>query len=477
MEKRHTIVEKYSTFYQVSPVCCWITDLKLKRNITPKIEQHPTQNDKFWVKHWLEAAINKSDPLAVQHIRAYLEETCFWSAKVTYQRFTCLDFTWLDYWQIARVEASDPVKLFKKYDPLRSNPAYYAQLKISSAILDVVRKDREAERCSDWGLLLRSSKRALKTALEKSGIKEPQLSRYLLAWQGFQEIYTALRVRGNRCEAPTPEQLADIADYYNQFRFPQSTEPQQSGSDILALLEMCSSALRVSTKIAISSLDASPAIPIDYNSVEQELVTAEFQEELQQLQEVLQEAIATLPPDARKMLILEHGFPGLNQTQIAKEFGIKQYQVSRQLDKHKCLLLKALAQWSKNHASLTHVEAIDELSKKLDEWLDWYSQTTILYKFLQTTLSLHPTLKQEIPLLTRHFGAETSTKALANELKLKETELNEKLSGIRQILQEELLGWMQKTFKLTPNSLNAVAKPSALLVDSFLLNAPYAHLK
>ncbi|TAF70587.1 MAG: hypothetical protein EAZ59_04140 [Oscillatoriales cyanobacterium] len=202
---------------------------------------------------------------------------------------------------------------------------------------------------------------------------------------------------------------------------------------------------------------------------------------LQQMTTELASAIVSLSrdfPDARKMLILEHGFTGFNQSYIGKEFGIKQYKISRQLTSYKKYLLTSLVKWSQTQANVTFsVKDVDRLSILLDEWLTWYCQNAILYKFLQTTLKLHPALKLEITLLCRYYGCErVDERAIAHNLNITPTELQGKLVQVKTILQTQLHNWLHQNLALKPCSLNAIDKSSALLVEQFLANAPYALL-
>lgn len=549
MKKRYTILQQFSSFGQLTTVFGWVTDRPLENNIKTLMQQYPEKDEKFWVTYCLDAAKNGTDSLAVQHLRAYLEEACWQSSKATYRDFSIPDFTWLDYWQIARQAASNPVQIFKNYDIQRGLPSVYAQKKLRGAILDIIRKGQETQRASDWGLLRKLSKKALKTALQTAGIEEPKLSGCVLAWQAFQEVYAPpATVRKNQpLPAPTDAQLADIATYYNDRRFERSRTVPLSAShpsavsaiEIQKMLTTCINAVRANSKIELDSLDAdNPALELEtanYSDVQQwhKEEQAAYSEQWEQLKRVLSDAIASLPPTARTMLILEHGLIELNQSDICKEYGLKQFQLSRQLSRHKRYLLEALAQWSQKQAGVTlNVEKINHLSQELDLWLNWYCQTTILHRFLQTTLRLHPTLQSEIPLLRRYYGENlppaiakaekvigqfqlrgaeldhrltqakkvlqkqkklSSTelenklsqiqvilqqreKALIENFQLTEIQFEEKLKTIKQVLQAHLQQFLEKALNLSPNSQIVTAKPLAELIDTWLSTAQYSTL-
>ncbi|WP_413261275.1 hypothetical protein [Floridanema flaviceps] len=548
MEKCRTIIQKFSSVRQLTPVSGWVTDRTLEKNMKALIQQYPEKNEKFWVTYWLDAAKNGTDSLAVQHLRAYLEEACWQSAKATYRKFSIPDFSWLDYWQIARQAASNPVQIFKNYDIQRGLPSAYAQEKLSGAILDIIRKGQETQRASDWGLLRKLSKKALKTALQTVGIDEPKLSGCVLAWQAFQEVYAPpATVRKNQpLPAPTDAQLADIATYYNEREFERLRTVPLSAShpstvsaiEIQKMLTTCINAVRANNKIGLDSLNANnPALELEtanYSDVQQwhKEEQAVYSEQWEQLRRELSSAIAFLPPTARTMLILEHGLIGLNQSDISKEYGLKQYQLSRQLSRHKGYLLETLAQWSQKQAGVTlNVEKINHLSQDLDLWIHSYCQTTILHRFLQTTLRLHPTLQPEIPLLRWYYGENlpalakaekiigqfqlreiefeqrlaqakqilqkqkklSSTelenklsqiqgilqereKALIENFQLTESQFEEKLKTIKQVLQDRLQQFLEKALNLSSSSQIVTAKPLAELIETWLSTAQYSAL-
>lgn len=512
MQTDPKIIARFSQFFQLNPDPRWIRDRSLEINLNRLVKQYPNQGEKFWLRYWLESAKTQADALAVQHLRAYLENACYWSAIAAYNDFSTPDLTWWDYWQVARAIASEPVKLFASYDFTRKTlPRTYAQTKLKYAIISRIRAGKQAERASDWGLLQSLSKTAIKTALKKAGIGEPKLSQCFKAWQAFKEVYAPVAVLQNRqLPSPTDAELAGMTQYYNEQR--SLSETAISQVEIQKLLTLCIQVVRAINKIEFTRLDVdNSTLKLELAQKSEDLAQQQqqqaiYSQEWEQVKLELSLAIATLSPDARKMLILERGL-GWNQTDIGKEFGLKQYQVSRQLSRHKGFLLKTLAQWSQNQTGLTlSDETIAHLSDELDLWLIWYCRTTILHRFLLSTLRQHCTLKQEISLWCCYFGnlppktwlsaiapdfdlteSELEKKvarchqilqelrgAIASNFHLEETELQEKLTSLKQILQQRLLLWMEKTLSLTPDSVKVTAKPVALLVDTFLLNAPYA---
>jgi RNA polymerase sigma factor (sigma-70 family) len=486
------LISRFSTFYQVNPHPRQVEDSGLAQNLRRLLQQHPELNDETaLLRYFCEAANHNSDALAIHHLMAYVDSACYCAAFKIYQDFGSPDRSCVEYLQIARDKlVSRVTKLCAKYEPSQSHIKTYAFRLLQQAILSEVRQSQEMERLSDWRLLRKFSKKSRKTALEQAGIKEPQLSNYLLVWQGFLEVYAPVTGRRNQLlPAPNEAQLQTIAQFCSEQQFSHSTKTF-TVSEIQKVLQTCVNVLRQSSKVTFKSLD------LDRDNSDLEFETANQSEpqeyylepetadcdQHEQVKSELAGAIASLPPDAKKMLILEHGLTGFNQSYIGKEFDLKQYQVSRQLQRYKIFLLEVLVQWSQAQANFKlSVEAIDNLRIQIDEWLTWYCQNAILCKFLQTSLRLHPALNLEISLLYRYYGTsipgKVNEEAIAYEFNITPAQLQEKLAQVKTILQAQLHNWMQRILELKPCSLSAMDSSSALLVEKFLTNAPYALLE
>ncbi len=482
------LIERFSTFQEVNPHRRQVQDSKLTQNLHRLLKQYPELNDETaLLKYFCNAAENNSDSLARCHLLAYVDSACYSAAIATYQIFRTPDLTLEDYLQIARDKiAPCVIKLCAKYDPSQSQITTYASPFLRSAIMSAVRCHQEIERRSDWSLLRNFSKTKRKKVLDKFGIKEPKLSNCLLIWQGFSEVYAPVKARRNQKLPPTEKQWQAIAKFGNEQRLPHSVKTF-TVQDIQSLLKICVNALREPSRIKLYSLNEDNRdLELETTKTsEQQLWYREQQtaesEQYQQVKTELASAIASLPADARKMLILEHGFIGFNQSYIGQEFGIQQYQVSRNLTSDKRRLLEVLVQWSQRELGVNlSLETVKRLSIYLDEWLIWYCQNTILYRFLETVLRLHPALKLEIKLLYRYYGmslpGRADERAIAREFNLAQTELQEKLMQVKTTLQEQLHQWLQQILALKPCSLEVMNNSSALLVEQFLANAPYALL-
>ncbi|MEZ2248755.1 hypothetical protein [Microcoleus sp.] len=484
------IIARFSTSYEVNPYPRKVQYPRLRQNVKDLLDAAPKlKNETVLLKYFCnQAAKNNSDSLALSHLLAYVDVACYSAAKSTYEAFQTPELTFADYLQIAKLYMVDrAVELCTKFDRTQSKIETYLSRPLRDAIMSEVRKNEPTQRQSDWGLLRSTSKKGLKSALQNFGISEPKLSHCFLTWQAFLEVYAPVTAGTNqRLPEPRAAQWEAIAQFCTEQQLPNSAT-QFTVPKVTALLQTCVEALRASTHIQFDSLDA--------ENPELELETAEQSEQqasnrqqdmeqcdrLQQMTTELGSAIVSLSrdfPDARKMLILEHGFTGFNQSYIGKEFGIKQYKISRQLTSYKKYLLTSLVKWSQTQANVTFsVKDVDRLSTLLDEWLTWYCQNAILYKFLETTLKLHPALKLEITLLCHYYGCErVDERAIAHNLNITPTELQGKLVQVKTTLQTQLHNWLHQNLALKPCSLSAINNSSSLLVEQFLANAPYALL-
>ncbi|MCC5619768.1 hypothetical protein LC605_33095, partial [Nostoc sp. CHAB 5836] len=332
--KRETLVEMFSTFLKVVDrnnyqAMTWQTDRRLKYNMEEMISQETVRNEEAWARYWLKEALqNHLHSLANKHITFYLEETCYWVGHKIKRQIASHDFTWMDYWQIARaITATELTKLLGNYDFNNTPLKNYAQLRIHSVVLDRIRIGRDLNRYTDWALLRNITKKAFKEALQKVNVNEQQETAYLLAWNCFREIYTPSKTtQSHRLPPPTEQQFTMIAERYNQLRSLQSLPENISAADIERLLKNCIFAIRENSKLpVISSFDA-PNITID--NIQHQVTEYEVEEDerFSSLRQVLVKVFDELPVEEQNMLILEHGLK-LTQTDMGKIFNFTQSKV------------------------------------------------------------------------------------------------------------------------------------------------------
>ncbi len=431
----------------------------------------PEAKENFWTQYWLKEALKENpDQLAKGHLSAYLEETCYWTAITTAQKLTNSGFTWMDCFQIARAAAAEPMKFFAKYDSNRSRFHTYSQLKLKTAILETIRAGREKEKYSQAGLLRSLTKTLLKKSLEKAGIRESQLPQYLLAWRCFKEIYIPTKAAGSqKLLWPDAKQLEAIANRYNQLRLHYSLSEPIGTSQLETLLLTCDKAVRDSTAPSVSSLDESD---MQLAAPEEDFWGTESPDrEWQEISSILSQTFAALSSNEQKMLQLEPGL-GIKQADIGKAFNLKQFQVSRQLDRTKRVFVKAVAQWSKEQLNINLIpQQIEAIANQIDEWLEWYCKS-LLSEIFQTTLfqNFYP----EVELLRLYYGQNNSKEAVANQIGISPLLVNEKVMRVKQNLSDKLQSEVQVNLPVELNSLKSAEQRIPSLVEAWLKNAHYA---
>lgn len=530
-------ISKFSTFFQGYPGSTWSRDRKLERNLARLLKQRPDLNNELaLLQYFCEAVQQDSDSLAVEHLSAYLEPACLLTARKLYSDFNINGYSGSDYFQLARKQLLEPkiipdqqglkrevpyiVWLCLQYNPNQSHITTYAYLKLSSAILSQLFKHQETARLSDWALLKNSSKKALRTALEKTGISEEKIQGCLGAWQGFCAVYGQITVPKNRkLPEPTEAQWMAIFQYFSAQNLTGDIP------EVKHLLKTCVQVLRERKLIQFIDLDGVDEAVREQQELEMveqcEFQQLEWEEKDvgeardRQLSDFLGATIATLPKnnrkksiDPRKLVILYYSFPGLNQTKIGKLLGVNQSTISHHLEKHKISILESFAQWCEKEWGLPlTVENNHALSETLEIGLKEYCRNRVIFCVLRRSLKCHPDLKTDLKLLSHYFGnlpkkfwdkasifdfkpselsntvtqlnqgCEKNGSTIAGAFHCTEIELQDKLEATKAKLSQQLQYWVKETFGLTEGNLDAIAEPSRLLVDTFLHQADYAILE
>ncbi|MEM9925803.1 MAG: sigma-70 family RNA polymerase sigma factor [Cyanobacteria bacterium P01_D01_bin.50] len=393
MQRRQEIVDIFSTFIQfdIDRFNGWITDAKLRRSMKACLQKSSSkESDNFWALYWYKAWQTQSTSLAYAHLSAYSQEACYWAARKFVLNVSGHS-SLADYFQIAGAHLT---KILKAFNPqYSSHLRSYAQLSFERVIRDVLRVRREADICSDWGLLHKISCKRLIKSLQNMGLNNQKIENYVLAWECFQELYTSGNTEIRNFSKPDTALWQEVTNLYNTQRLSRfgANSAAINPQTIEKLLLEGAQAVRnflypkfVSADTPLkddgdgSLLDMLPGNVQDSliaEMVEQE-EAASFKNQQTQLNEVLNQAIAALDEKSQKLLQVYYS-KQLTQTEIAKQLEIKQYQVSRLLSRIKKSLLVTLTQWSQNilHISPTS-DVIASINISLEEWLKFhYSQT------------------------------------------------------------------------------------------------------
>ena len=476
--KRKHLVEQFSTFLEVDDRNDylnnrWQSSPRLRHHIEKAIATDPNAKEEYWAKHWLTQALqNNQDALARGHLAAYLEEVCYIAIIKITPILSVYNLRKVDCFLIAREAAVKVEKVFKTYDFKTSAVKTYAEYRIRGEVLQTLRRGREQDKYSWSSLLRNTSKKRLLEVLTKAGFKDPELSRFILAFDSFKNKYVPTKQKGSRqLQPPTAKQLTEIARFYRQCH--PKKEPI-TVEEIQRLLDTCVKLLKETSIKSFTSLDELDSerkeLAIIDNSGE-----ASDSDEWQQIKSVLVNAFMQLEPTERQMLELAMGL-NLNQEDLTKIFGYeRQDKVSRELKIKRGKMLKVFAQWSEANLGVKlSSQQLGNLDKIVKEWLESYCGG-VFSNIVKSALVMETSENLEI--LRLHFGGGKSLGEVAKMTGVDEKELKSKLTEIKVNLQKKLAAKVAENYSISLEACKSADKSIAKFVDEYLQTAPYAILK
>ncbi len=388
MRPRQEIIEIFSTFAQIESdrFSKWLTDNQLRRSIQncldTSVEAPATES--FWALYWHKNWLSKSDGIAKMHLSAYLQEPCYWAAKKIVTKFTNNQYGLADYFQMGIAETK---KILEDFNPDKcSNLKVYASIAFPSRLRDILRQRKEADICTQWGLLRKVSKKQLLEALNNAGFSPTQVAQYRLAWTCFKIVYVQNQPGGtHKLIEPNRQLWEAVADLYNREKQSQltATSPQCNHSLIEKWLSETAICVRSYLYPNVASLDVpllgeesnfTPDLPdLNSESLLAQMIAQEDaqnqQEQLSQMKAALLKALEQLDPQSRCIVKMYYA-EGLTQQQIIHHLQVSQPTVSRRLVKARESLLAALIDWSQKTLNISVTSnLIKELSSALEEWL------------------------------------------------------------------------------------------------------------
>lgn len=472
--KQRNLEEKFSTVFQVTDgkrqlvMMGWEGDRKLARNFQEILTSHQQPQEEYLARLFLKSSLNGSEiPLDRGHLCAYLDESCFWVGNTLARELAPLNLTPSECFSSAREFAANPKKTFKNYDFTKSKVQKYAFFQIKTAAKEHLHLGKEVYKYSPWGLLRHSSKKKFYEALQqKTHLSKTEIQSCLLALEGYKKIYTSCKDTGSqKLTEPTSQQWQDIVNFYNKFCWKKNLEPVEDCRQIKEWLNHC-----IKARIACSKLDFAPLDEdLTMDPRDEELYFPPQAEELVVVNSVLAGAFLDLELAERQLLKLWYGL-GIAQGDIADVLGIeKQYQVSRMVKNCNKKLLLALAGWcGKVQQIPLNEELIKELNEPLTDWLKQYCQGGFNQFLREVLISDRP---YDLPLLRLRYGEGLTVKVAAEKLDISPEAVADKLEGVREHLEGELLQFVADNLGLKlPKSAN---QRVADFVKKWSIAAPY----
>ncbi len=389
MLPRQDTVEIFSTFIQFDNdrFAGWATDTRLRRSMRQSLSTITTVNSaSFWALYWHQIWQHQPTGLAREHLTAYLQEVCFWSATKTITGFSSSQYSVADCFQVAIARIDKVLKGFNRERGFNLNS--YASITFANLIRELLRQQKEIDICSDWSLLRKLSQKRMIEALANAGLDRETIEQYVLAWNCLKTIYVPERASSTRqLPKPQPETWLAIANLYNQERHLQlSSQEAVTCEHLEKCLLICVKAVRSYLFPNVASINqpkpgyetgeiVDSLVGVDQSPLVDMIAQEEIEQRSQQhtdINQFLTAIIKQLKPEEQKLLEFYYAL-GLKQAEIAQELNTKQYSVSRQLSRVRKELLLALAKWSQStmHISLTS-DILDNISSLLEEWLASY---------------------------------------------------------------------------------------------------------
>ncbi|MEA5463438.1 sigma-70 family RNA polymerase sigma factor [Leptothoe sp. PORK10 BA2] len=375
----------------------WQSDPKLARSMQNQLKQSSQliYSEKFWALYWYRQ--RHAHPYAVHHLWAYLQEPCYWASHGVTQSFNVVQCSLSDGFHSAIANID---RILNGYNPDHgSTLRAYAHKAFGNCIRDYLRQQNEINISSDWGILRRISQTQLTQAIQAAGFV--QIESYILLWQCFKNVCVPDPNRSARgLPPPSTEQLEAIAKRYHHSHSlspagvstpqdnrtmdshnmgPQVVDTQQLSMELSNLAALARAYLTPSvTSLNQPQYDDQPgeeqldALTSTSNPMSELVASEEYdqqQERLQQINQVLQAAIADLDRPSHTLLSLYYQ-DSLTQTQIAQQQNTQQYQVSRQLRRIRQQLLLKVVTWGQETLHISPESSIlASVSEVIHEWL------------------------------------------------------------------------------------------------------------
>lgn len=382
MKPRQNIVEMFSTFLSFSEDLDmgWLTDGKLAENMR-QCQKHLSSagdSEKFWVLYWCKQWQENPRSLARMHLVAYLQESCFWSVSKIISKVKS-KYSLADGFQMAISEID---KVLMGFNPsLGYQLKHYASAIFKSILTAILREGKEVDLCSDWALLRKISQKRLSLALKAQGLADNNLEAYILVSTGFTTFYLSDSPWKSKTLPPPDDTTWDtIARFCNSY----SVKVKYTGETVEMMIKKCSLMVRsyscpgiISLNTALSNEEESEEIldkiedsqPLMMEKLMMKEDEKEEEKRLRELREIIKEGMNELSEEEKRLIKLYY-HDNLTQQEIAKNLEIKQYAISRKLNKIRETLLKKIILWTKKFSVEMNINQIKDISILMEEWLE-----------------------------------------------------------------------------------------------------------
>jgi RNA polymerase sigma factor (sigma-70 family) len=401
MRSRDTILDLFSTFafLEGDRVHQWIAEPRLRRNIQ-KSTTDPNapeslgegRSEKAWTLYWYKIWQASQDsprtnppiklPLSEQHLAAYLQEPCYWTAYRTAQRFPQLEYSLADYFQLI---SSETHRILKGFNPsFGTNLKSYAPIVLTNILKDYLRQRRAIDVCSDWAILRKVSQKRVKDVLLNTGISPEELEQYSFAWTCFKTICVPSNA-SEKITQPLKTQWEAIANLYNR-RNPVSA-PSLTAAQLEIRMTKLTRWIREYLYPSVDSLNRIKpgqesgelqddlSDPLGMSLLEAAIETEtqqERQKERSNLHDTLTQALEDQDEAAQRILRLSYQ-ENLSQQELAARMEMSQPTVSRRLKKAEAALLAKLLESVKRDVNkFPDPSELKHISLALKEWLGSY---------------------------------------------------------------------------------------------------------
>lgn len=463
-----------------------------------EIYEEAKNQSEFYAKIFLKNILNhQSKQREKQHLSAYLEETCFYlTNRELRSNISWGNLSILDIFNTARSMAAMPEKTLKNYDFATSQIDTFAKRCIRDATKESLLLHSNINKYSDWGMLRHVSKKKFTEALRANYSDENLIEHTLIAIDSYKILYQQ-KSAGKSLSEPSPTELTAMEKMYEQVwqqrKLTSLTNMTLNKSTLLRLLHIAVESLRKYFQEKVVPLPNENNLAIESQKIEQdeidslEMISLNHETELfadkltlsdlcQDVQLLLATEFLQLPVDMQNMYKLYYGL-NFSQTDLGLIFNLRQYQISRLLNRHQQPLLKSLAKWSQTAQKIClNSQQINDLKSPLQDWLTIYCQK---YFIQMLEVCLLENSSKHLDLLKYHCGQLLKPVDTAEKSGITEKEVKENFKQIQVILQEKLEVYIRQDLQINLDNITekSLTKYLTAFIENSLFNIPYAEYK